>query len=286
MKHRKLAAALTILPGLGYMIIFFLIPLLIVVCYSFLSRGTYGGITLSWTIENYLNVFNPLYLTILWRSVKLAMLTTIFCLLIGYPIAVAIDNMRSRWQLTALMLVVLPSWMNLLIKNYAWIVILRRQGVINTVLQTVGIIDQPLELMFSETAVLIGLVHSYLPFMILPLYAVIEKLDHRLIEAARDLGATKWQAFVRIVIPQTVKGIVVGCMLVFVPALGAFLTPDLLGGANAVMIGNLIHNQIYAVRDWPFGSAIAIVLMTMVMIGLLVVLRSSKTDSEEGDGLL
>jgi spermidine/putrescine transport system permease protein len=286
LKHRKLAAALTILPGLGYMIIFFLIPLLIVVCYSFLSRGTYGGITLSWTIENYLNVFNPLYLTILWRSVKLAMLTTIFCLLIGYPIAVAIDNMRSRWQLTALMLVVLPSWMNLLIKNYAWIVILRRQGVINTVLQTVGIIDQPLELMFSETAVLIGLVHSYLPFMILPLYAVIEKLDHRLIEAARDLGATKWQAFVRVVIPQTVKGIVVGCMLVFVPALGAFLTPDLLGGANAVMIGNLIHNQIYAVRDWPFGSAIAIVLMTMVMIGLLVVLRSSKTDSEEGDALL
>ena len=285
MKRRKLAAALTILPGLGYMAIFFLIPLLIVVCYSFLSRGTYGGIALSWTIENYLNVFNPLYLTILWRSVKLAMLTTILCLLIGYPIAVAIDNMRSRWQLTALMLVVLPSWMNLLIKNYAWIVILRRQGVINTVLLTLGIIDQPLELMFSEIAVLIGLVHSYLPFMILPLYAVIEKLDHRLVEAARDLGATKWQAFVQIVIPQTTKGIVVGCILVFVPALGAFLTPDLLGGANSVMIGNLIHNQIYAVRDWPFGSAIAIVLMSIVMLCLLVVVRSGKTHSE-GDSLL
>jgi spermidine/putrescine transport system permease protein len=285
LKRRKLAAALTILPGLGYMAIFFLIPLLIVVCYSFLSRGTYGGIALSWTIENYLNVFNPLYLTILWRSVKLAMLTTILCLLIGYPIAVAIDNMRSRWQLTALMLVVLPSWMNLLIKNYAWIVILRRQGVINTVLLTLGIIDQPLELMFSEIAVLIGLVHSYLPFMILPLYAVIEKLDHRLVEAARDLGATKWQAFVQIVIPQTTKGIVVGCILVFVPALGAFLTPDLLGGANSVMIGNLIHNQIYAVRDWPFGSAIAIVLMSIVMLCLLVVVRSGKTHSE-GDSLL
>ncbi|MCB9069101.1 MAG: ABC transporter permease [Calditrichia bacterium] len=268
-------------PALAMLTVFFVIPLTIIIYYSFQSRGVYGGIETAWTLENYLNIANPLYLNILLRSLKLALLTTVFCALIGFPVAVAINNMHGKWQMTALMLIILPSWMNLLIKNYAWIVILRRQGLVNTVLLGLGWIDQPLELLFNEAAVLVGLVHNHLPFMVLPIYAVLEKLDVRLIEAARDLGATRWQTFRKVILPQSWSGVVVGSILVFVPALGAFLTPDLLGGANAVMIGNLIQNQIFTVRDWPFGSAMAIVLMGVVLLSLVVYARFGNREGEE-----
>ena len=268
-------------PALAMLTVFFVIPLTIIIYYSFQSRGVYGGIETAWTLENYLNIAKSLYLNILLRSLKLALLTTVFCALIGFPVAVAINNMHGKWQMTALMLIILPSWMNLLIKNYAWIVILRRQGLVNTVLLGLGWIDQPLELLFNEAAVLVGLVHNHLPFMVLPIYAVLEKLDVRLIEAARDLGATRWQTFRKVILPQSWSGVVVGSILVFVPALGAFLTPDLLGGANAVMIGNLIQNQIFTVRDWPFGSAMAIVLMGVVLLSLVVYARFGNREGEE-----
>ncbi|MCB0266144.1 MAG: ABC transporter permease [Calditrichaeota bacterium] len=268
-------------PALAMLTVFFVIPLTIIIYYSFQSRGVYGGIETAWTLENYLNIAKSLYLNILLRSLKLALLTTVFCALIGFPVAVAINNMHGKWQMTALMLIILPSWMNLLIKNYAWIVILRRQGLVNTVLLGLGWIDQPLELLFNEAAVLVGLVHNHLPFMVLPIYAVLEKLDVRLIEAARDLGATRWQTFRKVILPQSWSGVVVGSILVFVPALGAFLTPDLLGGANAVMIGNLIQNQIFTVRDWPFGSAMAIVLMGVVLLSLVVYARFGSREGEE-----
>ena len=177
------------------------------------------------------------------------------------------DFKRSR-QALFLALFVLPSWMNLLIKNYAWIVILRRQGILNTLFQSLGIVSEPFPLLFNTGAVLVGLVHTYLPFMLLPIYVAIERMDFRLVEAARDLSAGPWQTFRRVVLPSTREGAVVGCTLVFVPALGAFVTPDLLGGPQSLMVGTLIENQLLQVRDWPFAAALSVSLMTVVAISL------------------
>jgi spermidine/putrescine transport system permease protein len=280
MKDRK-HIFYTVGPAFSFLVIFFVFPLLIMLVYSFLTRGTYGGIEYTVTLENYRNIFDPLYLKILFRSLKLASLTTVFSLLIGYPAALAISQIKGRRQFLFLMLVMIPSWMNLLIKNYAWIVLFRRQGLINSWLMSMGIINEPLALLFTEGAVLAGLVHSFLPFMILPVFAVLERLDYRLVDAARDLGANRWQTFWHIILPQSAGGIWVGSILVFVPALGAFLTPDLLGGANSVMIGNVIQNQIYTVRDWPFGSALAIFLMAIVLAALLIYMRFTGRVGEE-----
>lgn len=260
----------TVGPALAFLGVFFLAPLLIILVYSLLSRGAYGEIEFTFSLKNYANLLDPLYLSILLRSLKLALLTTLFSLLIGYPVALSISQMVGKRQFIFLMLVIIPSWMNLLIKNYAWMVILRRQGLLNTALLAAGIIDEPLSLMFNEPAVLVGLVHTYLPFMALPIYAALERLDRRLIEAARDLGANRWQTLRRIIFPQSIAGVLVGSILVFVPALGAFITPDLLGGANSLMVGNLIQNQFFQARDWPFGSALAICLMSLVLLALLL----------------
>lgn len=271
----------TVGPALAFLGVFFLAPLLIILVYSLLSRGAYGEIEFTFSLKNYANLLDPLYLSILLRSLKLALLTTLFSLLIGYPVALSISQMVGKRQFIFLMLVIIPSWMNLLIKNYAWMVILRRQGLLNTALLAAGIIDEPLSLMFNEPAVLIGLVHTYLPFMALPIYAALERLDRRLIEAARDLGANRWQTLRRIIFPQSIAGVLVGSILVFVPALGAFITPDLLGGANSLMVGNLIQNQFFQARDWPFGSALAICLMSLVLLALLLYARFAGRVGEE-----
>lgn len=273
--------SLTVGPALAFLSVFFLAPLVIILLYSFLSRGAYGEIEFTFSLKNYASILDPLYLAILLRSLKLALLTTLFSLLIGYPVALSISQMAGKRQFIFLMLVIIPSWMNLLIKNYAWMVILRRQGLLNTALLTAGVIDEPLSLMFNEPAVLIGLAHTYLPFMVLPIYAALERLDRRLIEAARDLGANRWQTLWRIIFPQSIAGVLVGSILVFVPALGAFITPDLLGGANSLMVGNLIQNQFFQARDWPFGSALAICLMSMVLLALLIYARFAGRVGEE-----
>ncbi|MCK6619096.1 MAG: ABC transporter permease [Calditrichaceae bacterium] len=271
----------TVGPALAFLGVFFLAPLLIILVYSLLSRGAYGEIEFTFSLKNYANLLDPLYLSILLRSLKLALLTTLFSLLIGYPVALSISQMVGKRQFIFLMLVIIPSWMNLLIKNYAWMVILRRQGLLNTALLAAGVIDEPLSLMFNEPAVLVGLVHTYLPFMALPIYAALERLDRRLIEAARDLGANRWQTLRRIIFPQSIAGVLVGSILVFVPALGAFITPDLLGGANSLMVGNLIQNQFFQARDWPFGSALAICLMSLVLLALLLYARFAGRVGEE-----
>lgn len=281
MHSQRKHIALTIGPALLFLSVFFLLPQLIIFFYSFLTRGTFGEIEFTFNLKNYFNIADPIYLSILLRSIKLAFLTALLSLLFGYPVALSISQMKGRKQFVFLMLVIIPSWMNLLIKNYAWMVIFRRQGVINTFLVWTGIISEPLPLMFNEFAVLIGLVHTYLPFAVLPIYASLEKLDYRLIEAARDLGANRWQTFRRVIFPQSIAGVLVGSILVFVPALGAFITPDLLGGANALMVGNLIQNQILVTRNWPFGAALAIVLMLFVLLALLIYNRYAGRVGEE-----
>jgi spermidine/putrescine transport system permease protein len=271
----------TVGPSTLYLFFLFLVPLLLIFVYAFLSRSADGEMQFAFTLENFGRVFNPLFLHIFIRSVRLAALTTVISLLIGYPSAWAISRMKGHKQLVFLMLIIIPSWMNLLIKNYAWIVILRREGFINTVLKALGLIHQPLGLLFSEGAVLVGLIHTFLPFMVLPVFASLERLDKSMLEAARDLGAGKFQRFRKVILPQSISGVLVGSILVFIPTLGAFVTPDLLGGANEMMAANLIQNQVLMTRDWPFASAISIILMSIVLLALMLYIHFTGQVGEE-----
>jgi spermidine/putrescine transport system permease protein len=263
-----------ILPPAATLLLFFLIPLALVLAVSFLSRGTYGGIEWIATLENYTSIADPLYLRIFWRSLWMAVLTTVICLALGFPLAYVIARAPRRWQGALLLFVILPFWTNFLVRTYAWMFILRTEGLLNTTLAGLGLIHEPLNILFTDTAVLIGLVYGYLPFMVLPLYAALERMDPSLIEAAWDLYAKPFQVFTRVVLPLVKPGVVAGCVLVFIPSLGAYVTPDLLGGARTLMIGNLIQHQYLVVRDWPFGSALSFVLMAGVLAAVLYYLRT------------
>ena len=252
-------------PGLLWMGLFFLAPLALVFAISFASRGTYGGIVWEFTAANYLDLWHPLYGKILGQSLWYASLTTAICFVLGFPLAYMIARSPARWQPVLLLLVMLPFWTNFLVRTYAWMIVLRQDGLVNGLLRALGIVDAPLELLYTPTAVVIGLVYGYLPFMVLPLYVAVERLDPRLVEAAWDLYASRWAIFTRVVVPLTMPGIVGGCVLVFIPSIGSFITPDLLGGARSMMIGNLIQHEYLVVRDWPLGSAVSFVLMAIVM---------------------
>jgi ABC-type spermidine/putrescine transport system permease subunit I len=260
-------------PGLLWMGLFFLVPLALVFAISFASRGTYGGIVWEFTAANYLDLWHPLYGKILGQSLWYASLTTAICFVLGFPLAYMIARSPARWQPVLLLLVMLPFWTNFLVRTYAWMIVLRQDGLVNGLLRALGIVDAPLELLYTPTAVVIGLVYGYLPFMVLPLYVAVERLDPRLVEAAWDLYASRWAIFTRVVVPLTMPGIVGGCVLVFIPSIGSFITPDLLGGARSMMIGNLIQHEYLVVRDWPLGSAVSFVLMAIVMAAVALYYR-------------
>lgn len=262
-------------PGLVWMALFFLVPLGLVFAISFASRGTYGGILWEFTFANYLDLFHPLYGKILGQSMWYAGLTTAICFVLGFPLAYAIARSPARLQPFLLLLIMLPFWTNFLVRTYAWMVLLRQDGLINRFLTALGAVDRPLELLYTPTAVVIGLVYGYLPFMVLPLYVAVERLDPLLVEAAWDLYASRWAVFTRVVLPLTKPGIVGGCMLVFIPSVGSFITPDLLGGARSMMIGNLIQHEYLVVRDWPLGSAVSFVLMAVVMAAVVLYYRQA-----------
>ena len=263
--------------------VFFFLPLLLVLATSFASRGTYGGVEWSFSLTNYAAVADPLYLKIFLHSLVLALVATVLCLVLGFPLAYYIARLPVRWQGVWLLLVMIPFWTNFLVRTYAWIFMLRAEGLLNSLLMGPGLIDKPLEVLFSDTAVLIGLVYGYLPFMVLPLYAAIERLPRSVVEAAWDLYAPCWAVFWRVILPLTKPGVVAGCILVFIPSLGAFITPDLLGGARSMMVGNLIQHEYLVVRDWPFGSAISFVLMGLVLAGLMAYLRTEETKNKPGE---
>lgn len=260
-------------PGLLWMGLFFLAPLALVFAISFASRGTYGGIVWELTSANYLDLWHPLYGKILGQSLWYATLTTAICFVLGFPLAYVIARSPARWQPVLLLLVMLPFWTNFLVRTYAWMILLRQDGLANSLLIALGVVDAPLELLYTPTAVVIGLVYGYLPFMVLPLYVAVERLDPLLVEAAWDLYASRWAVFTRVVIPLTMPGIVGGSVLVFIPSLGSFITPDLLGGARSMMIGNLIQHEYLVVRDWPLGSAVSFVLMAIVMAAVALYYR-------------
>ncbi len=255
-------------PALVWMGLFFFLPLLVVLLISVASRGTYGGVEWTFTLANYRDLADPLYLYVYARSFALALATTVLCLCLGFPLAYYIAKAPARWQGIWLVLVLIPFWTNFLVRTYAWMNMLRADGLLNAVLMALGIISEPIDILYSDLAVLIGLVYGYLPFMVLPLYAAIERLDDSLVDAARDLYASGWAVLTRVIVPLTKPGIIAGCLLVFIPSLGAYITPDLLGGARSMMIGTFIQHEYLVVRDWPLGSAASFVLMAMVVIGL------------------
>ncbi|WP_445398573.1 spermidine/putrescine ABC transporter permease PotB [Zobellella sp. An-6] len=254
----------------GWLLLFVFMPNLMIIGTSFLTRDHASLVSLVFSLENYGRLFDPLYFQVLWHSVFMAGTATLLCLLLGYPFAFIIAQCPRRWRPLLLFLVIVPFWTNSLIRTYALKVVLGTKGLLNNTLLGLGLIDQPLRIMFTEVAVIIGLVYILLPFMVLPLYSAIEKLDGRLLEAARDLGAGAWSRFFRVIVPLTMPGIVAGCLLVFLPAMGMFYISDLLGGAKNLLIGNIIKTQFLNIRDWPFGSATSVTL-TVLMAALIFV---------------
>lgn len=260
------------LPTWVWMTGLFAAPFAIVLGYSFLTRGYYGGVVEPWTLENYQRLLDPLYLTILLRSFVMAFVATALCLVFAFPAALFISRSSKRKNLY-LQLVMLPFWTSFLVRTYAWLFLLRDTGLVNTVLEKIGIIHDPLQLLYNDGAVLLGLVYGYLPFMVLPIYATLERLDPSLPEAAADLGARPWATLFGVIVPLSRPGIIAGAILVFIPCLGAFLTPDLLGGGRTILVGNLVQSQFTTARDWPFGSAISMLLMLLVTVLVWGILR-------------
>jgi spermidine/putrescine transport system permease protein len=262
--------------------LFFLVPLLLILAYSFGTSGVYGGITLGFNPGNFLKVFDPLYLEIIVRTFVIALITTLLCLTLGYPLAYFIALKSGSWKNVLILMVMIPFWTSLLLRAYAWVVILNGNGIANRTLQFLGITDEPLTLIFTPQAVLMGMVYSYLPFMILPLYAALEKFDVSLKEAAQDLGASRWHTFWRVTFPLSMPGVIAGSILVFIPSAGEFVIPDLLGGSRTTMTGNLIRSQFGQARDWAFGSALSVMLAVLLLGAIMFYIRRVGTDKLEG----
>jgi len=272
-RHENLRAFGILSPCIFWIGVFFLLPLVFMGVYSFLEKGLYGGVRWIFTWENYTRFMDPLYLKILLRTFRLSLITTLILLIVGYPMAYRIARAGKRWRNILLFLVVLPFWTSDLIRTYAWMLILRDTGLLNGLLQVLHITGKPLTMLYTEGAILLGLTYVYLPFMVLPLYASIEKLDSSLLEAAEDLGATPFWRFLKVTVPLTKSGILAGSLLVFIPSVGVFVVSDLLGGAKAMMIGNLVQLQFGPARNWPFGSAASFILMAIVLIAIFMYLK-------------
>lgn len=285
---------LLVAPALAIIGIIGIMPLSIIVVYSFLSPGPYAGVTWTPTLEAWTNVIlerdifdetlhlNYAHISIFSRSVALALATTVLTLIFGFPTAYFIATRPAKQRNLWLFLISLPFWSNLLVRTFAMMLFLRDEGFINNVLLFFGLIDHRLIIIYTDTAVAIGLVYAYLPLMVMPLYASMEKLDFRLIEAGYDLYANRLKVLWRVVIPLVKPGIVAGCILVFIPSIGAYVTPKLLGGGKNLMLGNLIANQFGTSRDWPLGSAISLFLMVIVMVALIIYARNAA--GERGHG--
>ncbi len=259
-------------PASTLLVVLVLCPTIVVCLYSLLTRGAYGGLGPPWTAESYLRLFDPLYLKLLARSLWLAVVSTGLCLLLGFPLALFISRAGRRKQVF-LLLVILPFWTSLLVRIYAWMFLLRDTGLINTLLMSLGLTSEPLPLLYNDGAVILGLVYGHLPFTVLPIYAALERLDRSVIEASADLGARPLSTLWRVILPMSMPGIQAGGLLVFIPCLGAYLIPDLMGGGKSIMIGNLIQNQFTTARDWPFGAAVSLLLMALVLPLALLMLR-------------
>ncbi len=289
MKRYNFLRTLSISTTALWLGIFALLPNVGLLVITVLTRGETSFVLPIFTWDNYVQLFDPKYSIILWESFWIALASTFICLLLAYPFAYAMAKASKRAKPWLLLLIIIPFWTNSLIRTYALIAILKSNGIISSLLMWLGLTDQPISLMYSHFATLCGMVYTFLPFMILPLYASIDKLDPRFGEAARDLGASPVSTFWHITLPLTLPGIVAGCILVFLPSLGAFYIPEILGGAKSLLVGNFIKNQFLVARDWPMGAA-ASTFLTLLLILMLLMYKAVNTytqnkhhDFEEGD---
>lgn len=271
-RQRRRRGLLLALPAYAYLILFFALPFVIVIVYSFATRNRFGGTDLSgWNFDSYQALADPLVRAVLWRSFWLAAITTIICLLVAYPFAYYMATRRESVRNLMLVFVMIPFWTNFLVRNFAWRVILGTDGPLSQVTETVGLGES--RLLFTQTAVVLGLVYGFLPFMILPLYASIERIDGRLLEASRDLYASGFQSFRHVLWPLSKPGVIAGSILVFIPSLGAYVTPEILGGAKTTLLGSYIVTQFLTARNWPFGASLSFVLMAVMLTGTIIYFR-------------
>lgn len=270
--------------GLGavWLALFVFLPNVLVLITSFLTRDPDTFVALPFNLDSYVRTLDTLYLQVLLDSLRMSLIATLFCLVIGYPFALSISKLPRSWHAIVLFLLILPFWTNSLVRTYAIQFMLGNQGVINKSLIFLGVIEKPLQLLYTEFAVILGLCYILLPFMILPLYSSIEKLDTRLSQAAKDLGAGPWSRFWNITIPLTSPGIVAGCVMVFLPAMGLFYISDLLGGAKNLLLGNVIKTQFLHTRDWPFGAAVSMILIVLLGLMIWLYFRSARFVSKQG----
>jgi len=278
MQHKNRFKLITVAIVWSWLALFALIPNLLVFITSLLEQGDSELLRLQITLSNYAALFDPIFFKIFLDSFYIAGVCTVVCLILGYPFAYILARTQSQYKNILLFLVIIPFWTSSLIRTYAIVAILKTKGILNSILLWLGIIHQPLHLLYTSTAVMVGIVYSLLPFMVLPLYANIEKLDLRFLDAARDLGANKVTIFLKIILPLTTPGILAGSMLVFLPAMSMFFIPDILGGSKSLLIGNLIQNQFLAARNWPVGSAVSVVLTMLMGLMLLIYWRANKNE--------
>jgi spermidine/putrescine transport system permease protein len=280
MRRQSVVLGMLLTPVTLFLGVFFLLPLCIIAVFSFLSPGLYGGVEWSFYHWNYgrifgwadgiIEIYEPIYLQILFRSLSFAALTVGLTLILCYPVAFWVSRLSERWRLVFMFLITLPFFSSLIVRLYAWLLILKPSGLLNTVLLSIGAISEPLEILYTPTAVVLGMVYVMVPFMFLPLYSAVDNLDRAQIEASLDLGANRLQTFLKVVLPQTLPGIMGGAVIVFIPSVGNFVVPDVLGGAKGLMIGNLVEQQFLSSRNWPFGSALSMIIMAVVLTVLLI----------------
>ncbi len=278
--RRRVQLALLLAPVTLFLAVFFLGPLAIMVVTSFLAPGLYGGVEWTYYPHNYgrilgfadpaFEVFDPVYLSIFLRSLKIAGFTVIATMVVCYPAAFCIARLSERWRNFCLFLITLPFFTSLIVRLFIWVLILRQTGIVNEALLATGVIKRPLELIYTDGAIVLGMVYIFIPFMFMPIYASVEKLDWTLVRASLDLGAGPVRTFVRIILPLTAPGIAGGAIIVFIPALGNFVVPAVLGGAKVMMLGNLIEQQFLSARNWPFGSALAMMVMSVMLVLLFI----------------
>lgn len=278
-----------------FLMIFLGGPLIIMLIYSFLAPGLYGGVEWQFYPHNFGRIlgfadpefedFDPVYLAIFLRSVRIAVTVVIITLLVCYPAAFQISRLSEKRKSFALFLITLPFFASLIVRLFIWILILKKTGFVNLTLQTLGIVDEPLELIYTEGAVILGMVYIFIPFMFLPVYASVEKLDWTLVRASHDLGASGFQTFWRVIFPLTLPGVIGGSIIVFIPSLGNFVVPAVLGGAKTLMLGNLIEQQFLAARNWPFGAALAMLVMSIVLFLLFIYVRHETRRGDDALGI-
>lgn len=280
MKNRNKNLSFAAYPYVVWSAIFIVIPLLLIVFFSFTSKVD-GRFVFSF--ENFQRLFEPIYFTVFIRSIWLAVLSTVLCLILGYPIAYIISKLPIKRRNMLILLFILPMWMNFLLRTYAWMAILGRDGLINTLLGYIGI--GPIKMLYTNGAILLGMVYNFLPFMVIPIYTVLIKIDKNLVNAAYDLGANKAQAFRKIILPLSIPGIISGITMVFMPAVSNFVIPSLLGGGKYMLVGNLIEQQFTTIGNWNFGSALSIFMMILILISMAFMSKYEKNGKEGGKQL-